>query len=348
MTAVQHELGVRAAQGQERPVELGEVSGSAASGRGTGRHRRRHGRRGRGSRPTSARRSSRRRPGSRGSAWPASARSAARSGMPCADDTAAGRDDPILPPPVGQGPCRGNRLVSISIQFLGAAGCVTGSQFLVSVGDRRVLVDCGMFQGSPQEVERNFILFAFEPGTLDALLLTHAHLDHCGRIPALTRAGYRPGRSTRHPGHRRPRRGRPARFGEAPGRVHEPMEPAPGQACRARSRPTRRRSRGRGPETDDPSFPERPSRTARGQDRDPPASLRRARRGAGNGAHARVRLRRRGPHHGRRHGRLPRRRLHPRVGDHRDAPHRWRGFPQHRLLGDLGRVARRSCATRRR
>jgi metallo-beta-lactamase family protein len=80
--------------------------------------------------------------------------------------------------------------VGISIQFLGAAGCVTGSQFLVTAGDRRVLVDCGMFQGSPQEVERNQMPFAFEPTTLDALLLTHAHLDHCGRTPALTRAGF--------------------------------------------------------------------------------------------------------------------------------------------------------------
>ena len=81
--------------------------------------------------------------------------------------------------------------MGISIQFLGAAGCVTGSQFLVSVGERRVLIDCGMFQGSPQEVERNQMPFAFEPATLDALLLTHAHLDHCGRTPALTKAGFR-------------------------------------------------------------------------------------------------------------------------------------------------------------
>ncbi len=80
--------------------------------------------------------------------------------------------------------------MSISIQFLGAAGCVTGSQFLVTVGEKRLLVDCGMFQGSPQEVERNQMPFAFEPATLDALLLTHAHLDHCGRIPALTKAGF--------------------------------------------------------------------------------------------------------------------------------------------------------------
>ena len=80
--------------------------------------------------------------------------------------------------------------MTISIQFLGAAGCVTGSQFLVTVGERRVLVDCGMFQGSPEETARNRMPFAFDPQTIDALLLTHAHLDHCGRIPALTRAGY--------------------------------------------------------------------------------------------------------------------------------------------------------------
>ncbi len=80
--------------------------------------------------------------------------------------------------------------MTIEIQFLGAAGCVTGSQFLVTVGDRRVLVDCGMFQGSPEEVERNRMPFAFEPATIDALILTHAHLDHCGRTPALVKAGF--------------------------------------------------------------------------------------------------------------------------------------------------------------
>ena len=80
--------------------------------------------------------------------------------------------------------------MTVSIQFLGAAGCVTGSQFLVTAGDRRVLVDCGMFQGSPEEVARNRIPFAFNVRSLDALLLTHAHLDHCGRTPALVRAGF--------------------------------------------------------------------------------------------------------------------------------------------------------------
>jgi metallo-beta-lactamase family protein len=80
--------------------------------------------------------------------------------------------------------------MGISLQFLGAVGTVTGSQFLVRAGDRSVLVDCGMFQGSPEEVSRNRIPFAFEAGTLDALHVTHAHLDHCGRIPALVKAGY--------------------------------------------------------------------------------------------------------------------------------------------------------------
>ena len=80
--------------------------------------------------------------------------------------------------------------MGISLQFLGAVGTVTGSQFLVRAGDRGVLVDCGMFQGSPEEISRNRIPFAFEAAEVDALLLTHAHLDHCGRIPALVRAGY--------------------------------------------------------------------------------------------------------------------------------------------------------------
>src|SRR6185503_9580457 len=80
--------------------------------------------------------------------------------------------------------------MGISLQFLGAVGTVTGSQFLVRTGSATVLVDCGMFQGSPEEVSRNRIPFAFDAGELHALLLTHAHLDHCGRIPALVRAGY--------------------------------------------------------------------------------------------------------------------------------------------------------------
>jgi metallo-beta-lactamase family protein len=80
--------------------------------------------------------------------------------------------------------------MTIELQFLGAAGCVTGSQFLVTSGERRLLVDCGMFQGSPDEIERNRLPFAFDADGLDSVLLTHAHLDHCGRLPALVRAGF--------------------------------------------------------------------------------------------------------------------------------------------------------------
>jgi metallo-beta-lactamase family protein len=81
--------------------------------------------------------------------------------------------------------------MGISLQFLGAVGTVTGSQFLLTTPGHRVLVDCGMFQGSPHEVDRNRMPFAFDPAGVEALLLTHAHLDHCGRIPALVKAGFK-------------------------------------------------------------------------------------------------------------------------------------------------------------
>ena len=78
----------------------------------------------------------------------------------------------------------------MELAFLGAATSVTGSQFLLDTGGARVLIDCGMFQGSPNESLRNRIPFAFEPRDIDAVLLTHAHLDHCGRIPQLVSDGY--------------------------------------------------------------------------------------------------------------------------------------------------------------
>jgi metallo-beta-lactamase family protein len=78
----------------------------------------------------------------------------------------------------------------MDIQFLGGATTVTGSQFLISTDRARVLVDCGMFQGSPNESVRNRVPFGFEPAEIDAVVLTHAHLDHCGRLPLLVKAGY--------------------------------------------------------------------------------------------------------------------------------------------------------------
>ena len=79
----------------------------------------------------------------------------------------------------------------MEIHFLGGASTVTGSQFLLDTGRARVLIDCGMFQGSPNEAMRNRIPLGFDPATLDVILLTHAHLDHCGLIPHVVNEGYR-------------------------------------------------------------------------------------------------------------------------------------------------------------
>ena len=79
----------------------------------------------------------------------------------------------------------------MDLHFLGAAATVTGSQFLLETGQARILVDCGMFQGGPNESVRNRTPLAYDPATLDAILLTHAHLDHCGLIPHVVREGFR-------------------------------------------------------------------------------------------------------------------------------------------------------------
>src|SRR3989442_7872214 len=78
----------------------------------------------------------------------------------------------------------------MELAFLGGATTVTGSQFLLDTSDARVLVDCGMFQGSPNETVRNRLLYAIDPHDVDALLLTHAHLDHCGLTPHLVASGF--------------------------------------------------------------------------------------------------------------------------------------------------------------
>ncbi len=77
------------------------------------------------------------------------------------------------------------------LTFLGAAGTVTGSCTLVDHGGRRVLVDCGLFQGLKQLRLRNWAPPAVEPGQLDAVALTHAHIDHSGLLPRLFRLGLR-------------------------------------------------------------------------------------------------------------------------------------------------------------
>lgn len=75
------------------------------------------------------------------------------------------------------------------ITFLGAAGNVTGSCYLIESGDEKILVDCGLFQEWKLK-DRNWETFPFDPSELTAVILTHAHLDHVGRLPKLVRAGY--------------------------------------------------------------------------------------------------------------------------------------------------------------
>ncbi len=81
-------------------------------------------------------------------------------------------------------------MTAMQIHFLGGATTVTGSQFLLETERARVLIDCGMFQGSPNESVRNRIPFGFDPKSLDAVVLTHAHLDHCGLLPLLVKGGF--------------------------------------------------------------------------------------------------------------------------------------------------------------
>ncbi len=76
------------------------------------------------------------------------------------------------------------------VHFYGAAGEVTGSCSLLATSSAKVLVDCGLHQGGREEYARNFRELPFDPRTLDAVLLTHAHIDHCGRLPLLVKRGF--------------------------------------------------------------------------------------------------------------------------------------------------------------
>jgi metallo-beta-lactamase family protein len=81
--------------------------------------------------------------------------------------------------------------MALNVQFFGAAGEVTGSCHLVTVGDQRVLLDCGLIQGSRKDEARNREPFPFDPTSIDAVVLSHAHIDHSGRLPLLVKAGFR-------------------------------------------------------------------------------------------------------------------------------------------------------------
>lgn len=77
-----------------------------------------------------------------------------------------------------------------TLTFLGAAGTVTGSRFLVETPESTVLVDCGMFQGRKQDRLRNWAAFPYDPASIDAVIVTHAHIDHVGYLPRLVDLGF--------------------------------------------------------------------------------------------------------------------------------------------------------------
>lgn len=80
--------------------------------------------------------------------------------------------------------------MTISLTFLGAARTVTGSKYLLDTGSAKVLIDGGLFQGLKELRERNWRDLPFQPSALDAIVLTHAHLDHCGYLPRLVKQGF--------------------------------------------------------------------------------------------------------------------------------------------------------------
>jgi len=77
------------------------------------------------------------------------------------------------------------------LTFLGAAGTVTGSKYLVQANGKRLLVDCGLFQGGKELRQRNWTPLPLDPATIDWVVLTHAHIDHSGYVPRLVRSGFR-------------------------------------------------------------------------------------------------------------------------------------------------------------
>jgi metallo-beta-lactamase family protein len=80
--------------------------------------------------------------------------------------------------------------MNVSLTFLGAARTVTGSKYLLDTGSTKVLIDCGLFQGLKELRERNWQDLPFKPSELHAVVLTHAHLDHCGYLPRLVKNGF--------------------------------------------------------------------------------------------------------------------------------------------------------------
>lgn len=80
--------------------------------------------------------------------------------------------------------------MNVSVKFLGATGTVTGSRFLLNIGDVRILFDCGLFQGLKELRQRNWATFPVDPSSIDAVVISHAHIDHSGYLPKLVREGF--------------------------------------------------------------------------------------------------------------------------------------------------------------
>jgi metallo-beta-lactamase family protein len=92
---------------------------------------------------------------------------------------------------INPAPARFDEARTMKIRFLGGAGTVTGSKYLVEHAGHSALIDCGLFQGYKNLRLRNWALLPFDAGKLDAVVLTHAHLDHSGALPLLMRQGFR-------------------------------------------------------------------------------------------------------------------------------------------------------------
>src|SRR3990167_7945155 len=79
----------------------------------------------------------------------------------------------------------------MKLKFLGTTGTVTGSKYLLTVNDQKILIDCGLFQGLKPLRLRNWSPLPIDPREIDAVILTHAHLDHSGYLPLLVKQGFK-------------------------------------------------------------------------------------------------------------------------------------------------------------
>lgn len=80
--------------------------------------------------------------------------------------------------------------MNVRVKFLGGARTVTGSRYLLQIGEAKILVDCGLFQGLKELRLRNWDPFPESPEEIHAVIITHAHIDHSGYLPKLVREGF--------------------------------------------------------------------------------------------------------------------------------------------------------------